>query len=159
MSTDKIKMRPFLSTYRASFVAAALTMFGVGMAEAADLLVAHIGPYSGPAAALGTEYGSGALLYFEHVNDQGGVNGAKIALVARDDAGNPALTRSQATSLMPYKPIGFIGAAGASNVNSIVPVLEKVQAPLVGPMVDVAAGDGTSGRSVFHIPPNRRQSG
>src|SRR5437773_4143571 len=157
MSTDKIKMRRFLSTCRASFVAAALTMFGVGIAEAADLLVAHVGPYSGPAAALGTEYGSGAVLYFEHVNGQGGVNGAKIALVARDDAGDSALTRSQATALMAYKPIGFIGAAGASNVNSLVPVLEKLQAPLVGPMVDVADVDATSGRSVFHIQPNARQ--
>jgi branched-chain amino acid transport system substrate-binding protein len=157
MSADKIEMCPVLRMCRAGFVAAVLTLVAVGVADAAELLVAHVGPYSGPAAAIGTEYGSGATLYFDHINGHGGVNGAKIALASRDDAGDPALTRSEATALMPYKPIAFIGAAGVRNVNSLISVLEQLEAPLVGPMVDVADVDATSSRSIFHIRPNARQ--
>ena len=88
MIVYKIKMGAVLGACAAGLLAAALTIIEVGRAEAAELLVAHIGPYSGSAVAVGTEYGAGAMLYFEHVNGRGGVNGAKIALAVRDDAGD-----------------------------------------------------------------------
>ena len=69
---------------------------GMGMAAAKDLTVAHIGPYSGPAAAVAKEYGQGARLYFEHINAHGGVDHAKLVLAARDDRNDPDETRRQA---------------------------------------------------------------
>jgi branched-chain amino acid transport system substrate-binding protein len=157
MIVNKSETCALLRACAASLVALTLTMPDAGLAEAAELVIAHVGPYSGSAAAAGAEYASGAKLYFEHVNDQGGVNGARIALVARDDAGDPELTRSQAADLLPLKPIAFIGAAGTDSVNSLMRVLEKLEMPLLGPIVDLAGVDATSGRGVFHIRPNARQ--
>jgi ABC-type branched-subunit amino acid transport system substrate-binding protein len=157
MNVYKIKFGAVLGACAASLLAGALTIIEVGRAEAAELLVAHVGPYSGSAVAVGTEYGAGAMLYFEHVNGRGGVNGAKIAMAVRDDAGDPELTQSQATALMPLRPIAFIGAAGTDNINGLAPLLEKLDVPLVGPMVDLAGVDATAGPGVFHIRPNAQR--
>lgn len=137
----------------AGLVLAALT----GATLAADLTVMQIAPYSGPDASIGREYGEGARLYFEHVNAHGGIHGAKITLVAKDDAGDPKLTRRQADVAAKEKPLAFIGTVGMSSVESLVPTLARLGAPLLGPVVDVAAVDASHAPHVFHVRPAVRQ--
>jgi ABC-type branched-subunit amino acid transport system substrate-binding protein len=148
---------PMVRTFCASTIATLLALLAIGTAHGANLVVAHVGPYSGPAAMTGAEYGAGARLYFDYVNDQGGIYGARIVLAARDDAGDPERTRDRATELIRDKPIAFIGTVGVGNVNGLASVLETLQIPLVGPVVGVAGVEATRNRTVFHIQPNFHQ--
>lgn len=43
-------------------------------------------------AGLGKDYITGARTYFDHTNARGGINGKRISLVVKDDAGDPANT-------------------------------------------------------------------
>jgi branched-chain amino acid transport system substrate-binding protein len=142
---------------RATWLAALLAICCSEVALCADLLVAQVAPQSGPRGPLASEYRAGARLYFDNVNAAGGINGATIVLEARDDSGDPAVARRHATELITRKPIAFIGAVGAVNVLSVLPLLEASQTALVGPLVDAAGVDETDNRAVFHIRPNERQ--
>src|ERR1043165_1026938 len=64
-------------------------VFAFGHACAADLVIAHISPLTGPIAPNGQGLLVGARAYFEQVNAAGGVNGNKIVLTAADDAYKP----------------------------------------------------------------------
>jgi ABC-type branched-subunit amino acid transport system substrate-binding protein len=81
-------------------VASAVIALSLGLvvstAEAADLpgvtateiKVGQNAPFSGPASVYG-QISTAELHYFEMINDQGGVNGRKIRLIALDDAYSP----------------------------------------------------------------------
>jgi branched-chain amino acid transport system substrate-binding protein len=140
-----------------SLLAAVLLCGTAGLASANDLVVMHIAPYSGPDGTIGTEYGDGARLYFERVNAQGGVLGSRVVLVARDDASDPQRTSIQAMSAGRMQPVAFIGTVGTDNVNSLLPALEKLDVPLLGPVVDAAGVSATSHPYVFHVRPDVRQ--
>jgi ABC-type branched-subunit amino acid transport system substrate-binding protein len=142
---------------RATWLAALLAICCSEVALCADLLVAQVAPQSGPWGLVASEYRAGARLYFDSVNAAGGINGATIVLEARDDSGDPAMTRRHATELITRKPIAFIGAVDAVNVLRVLPLLEASQTALVGPLVDAAGVDQTGNRAVFHIRPNERQ--
>jgi len=49
------------------------------------ILIGVIGPLTGPASWSGTSLQNGALLYFDEVNESGGVNGRKIKAIVEDD--------------------------------------------------------------------------
>ena len=65
--------------------ASALLALPLHMAHAQDVVVAHVGPMSGPLAGNGIANYEGAKAYFDQVNAQGGINGQKIRLVREDD--------------------------------------------------------------------------
>ena len=44
---------------------------------------------TGPSAALGLPFTQGAKLYFDRLNNAGGINGRKVEVVSIDDAGSP----------------------------------------------------------------------
>ena len=151
MRIDSLHSHAMFRLQATRVVSGVVLAFIAGLASGADLVVTHIGPYSGPAAATGKEYGAGAQLYFTHVNAGGGVCGSKIVLVARDDAGNPELTRRHAVASVHDNPVAFIGAVGASSINSLAPTLKTLQAPLLGPLVDSTEVSATDNPYVFHI--------
>ena len=53
-------------------------------------------PYSGPASAYGTI--GKAQAYFKKINDEGGINGAKINLITLDDGYSPPKPSSRCAS-------------------------------------------------------------
>src|SRR5437763_4115911 len=135
-------------------VAAALLSAPSGLGVAADLVVVHIAPYSGPVAAVGRAYGEGARLYFDRVNANGGVAGARIAFETIDDGGRAAGTAKVAATLGSRNPIVIIGTVGSESVTSLLPVLERLQVPLLGPVVDAAAANAIESRYMFYIEPD-----
>lgn len=58
-------------------------------APAAELLIAHIAPFTGPAANEATAYNAGVRLAFKAANANGGVAGHQLALQNVDDQYNP----------------------------------------------------------------------
>jgi branched-chain amino acid transport system substrate-binding protein len=55
---------------------------------ASEIKIGNINPYSGPASAYGT-IGKVIGAYFKKVNDEGGLNGRKIAYTTYDDGYSP----------------------------------------------------------------------
>ena len=83
--------------------AAALTgPFFIGSARAQGKKEIKLGqtmPYSGPASAYGT-IGKLHQAYFKKINDEGGINGAKINLISLDDGYSPPKTVEQVRKLV-----------------------------------------------------------
>ena len=67
-------------------------------------------PFSGPVSS-SSFVGKAMEAYYNKVNDEGGINGRKIRLIAYDDAYNPAKTVEQVRRLEPYEVCATPSAA------------------------------------------------
>ena len=96
--------------------AAAQKQYDPGASDS-EIKIGNIMPYSGPASAYGI-IGKTEAAFFRMVNDQGGVNGRKIAFVSYDDAYSPPKAIEQARKLVESDQVLLIyGPLGtASNV-------------------------------------------
>jgi ABC-type branched-subunit amino acid transport system substrate-binding protein len=104
-------------------------------ASAAELVIGQIAPYSGPLAPTGGNMGAGARLYFDRVNAAGGIHGAKLRLVTRDDGYKVAETVKLTRALLKEaNPVALVGLVGTGNVEALVKegVLAEAGIPVVG---------------------------
>jgi len=74
---------------------------------ATEIKVGAIFPFSGPASALGA-VGKSLIAYVNLINDNGGVNGRKINLIALDDAYSPPKAVEQARKLVESDEVAFM---------------------------------------------------
>ncbi|MEW6766744.1 MAG: ABC transporter substrate-binding protein [Pseudomonadota bacterium] len=74
---------------------------------ATEIKVGAIFPFSGPASALGA-VGKSLTAYVTFINDNGGVNGRKINLIALDDAYNPSKAVEHARKLVESDEVAFM---------------------------------------------------
>jgi ABC-type branched-subunit amino acid transport system substrate-binding protein len=74
---------------------------------ATEIKVGAVFPFSGPASALGA-VGKALIAYVTMVNDQGGVNGRKINLIALDDAYSPPKAVEQTRRLVESDEVAFM---------------------------------------------------
>ena len=58
------------------------------------IVIGSCSALEGPSHALGTQQIKGAQAYFELINDEGGIAGRKLKLVAYDDSYDPAKTET-----------------------------------------------------------------
>src|SRR4249919_1430820 len=89
-----------------SGAAMAQKKYGPGATDS-EIKIGQTMPYSGPASAYGT-IGKSEMAYFKMINDQGGINGRKIALISLDDGYNPALTVEQVRKLVEEEQVLFM---------------------------------------------------
>ena len=98
---NKLKLIPAAALLAAAF--ALPSAHGQGKQEVGisgkEILLGHIGPYSGPASAYGT-IGRAISAYFKKVNEEGGVNGRLLNLISYDDAYSPPKTVEMARKLV-----------------------------------------------------------
>lgn len=82
-----------------------------------EIKIGQTMPYSGPLSAWGT-VGKTEALYFKMINDDGGINGRRIALVSVDDAYSPPKSVEQVRRLVEQDRVAFIfnGVGVASNL-------------------------------------------
>ncbi len=107
-----------------------------GSAGAADVVIGQIAPLSGVLATTGQQMVVGGKAYFDFVNSQGGVNGARIRTLVVDDAYKVdqtlALTRE-----MVARPevVALFGMAGTANIGKLLQegVLGQAGIALVAP--------------------------
>ncbi|WP_290685841.1 MULTISPECIES: ABC transporter substrate-binding protein [unclassified Haematobacter] len=96
-------------------MAAALALPGAGRAE--DVIkIGNTMPYSGPASAFG-EIGNAMKAYFQKVNDEGGVNGARIEFISYDDAYSPPKTVEQTRRLIERDKVNLLSGTFGSAQN------------------------------------------
>ena len=82
--------------------------------------------FSGPSRGLGTELYRGAMSYFNHVNDNGGVNGRRIVLKLMDDGYQPEPCVENTIALMQDPSVFLLfGYVGTPTVTRVLPLLKK----------------------------------
>ena len=84
--------------------------------------------FSGPSRGLGSELYRGAKAYFNHVNDNGGVNGCKIVLKLYDDGYQPdPCVRNTMKLMLEDRVFLLFGYVGTPTVTRVLPLLKKFQ--------------------------------
>jgi ABC-type branched-subunit amino acid transport system substrate-binding protein len=139
-----------MKKYLAALVAFSLAC---GHASAADVVIAHISPLTGPVAPNGQGLLTGARAYFDQVNAAGGVNGNKIVLTASDDAYKPdesvRLSKAAAEDPNTLALINFVGAANTEAVAKSG-LLESAKIPIVGARAGVQSLRVPVNPYIFH---------
>jgi branched-chain amino acid transport system substrate-binding protein len=103
-------------------------------AQAAQVVVGQVGPFTGLEASQGRAYAAGLQLAFAAAN-KAGVNGHTFSLVKRDDNGRAEDTVAATKALLAEdKPMVLAGFFGSKNITDVVAsgVLEKEKIALVG---------------------------
>lgn len=99
-----------------------------------EILVGQVCDLTGPLAFLGKELNHGAALYFRRVNDEGGVHGRKIRLVAEDDGYQPIRAVEAARKLLDKDRVfSLILTLGTATSEALFPIVQREGVPLIGP--------------------------
>ena len=108
----------------------------IGAMGADDIVVGQVAPLSGVLADTGKDMVLGAKVYFDSVNEKGGVNGRTIRHVVKDDGYKVDETvRLTREVIEKDGAVALIGFAGTGNVGELLrqKVLEKANIALVAP--------------------------
>lgn len=107
--------------------ASALAARRGALAEAANALgvtdteikIGQTLPYSGPASAYG-QLGRVEAAYFRAINDAGGINGRKLAIVSLDDGFSPPKAVEQIRRLVEQERVAFIFNTLGTPINIVI---------------------------------------
>lgn len=87
----------------------------------------------GHASFLGTQTLRGALCYIKYVNDNGGIHGRKIKIIAYDDSYDPPKCVANTQKLIiDDKVFALFSYVGTPTTVKILPLVEEARIPLVG---------------------------
>ncbi len=82
--------------------------------------------FKGPTGGLGIELYRGAIAYFSHINENGGINGKKIIVKAYDDGYNPIPAIKNTIKLIDEdKVFALFNYVGTPTVTRILPILKS----------------------------------
>lgn len=121
-----------------SFLCSAWTLLLLGLgpltSAAGEIVVGQVAAFSGPLAPTGSHMRAGAQLYFDAVNAEGGIHGATLRLISKDDGYKSDETvRLARAMLKESQPLAFIGFVGTGNVEAMLEqkVLSEAGIPLI----------------------------
>ena len=97
-----------------------------------EVLIGSCSALEGPSRTLGAETVTGAKTYFSMINEEGGVNGRKLKLIAYDDSYDPAKTQACFDHLMNDKVFALGFFVGTPTAVKYVPLAESEKIPLIG---------------------------
>ena len=133
---------------------ATLALLGCGAIAAQEIVIGQVAPLSGVLASTGAQMVLGGKIYFDSVNAQGGVNGAKIRQLVVDDGYKVADT-VRLTREMLAKPevVALFGFAGTANITQLLTdgVLEQGGAALVAPYTGGDSLRNPFNPWIFHV--------
>jgi branched-chain amino acid transport system substrate-binding protein len=114
--------------------AAAMTGFGAAKAQSGNRIVlGQSAAFTGPAAQLGIQFHAGAKLWFDQVNDKGGVFGRRIDLKTMDDGFEPARCVANTRRLIDEGVFALFGYTGTSTSLAAMPAVKSSQIPFIAP--------------------------
>lgn len=152
-------MRTFFALIRQTQHALSVLALGAsGLACAAsaptDITVVQVAPLTGVLASTGAQMVLGGKIYFDWVNAQGGIHGAKIKHTVLDDGYKVDETvRLTREALANPEVIALFGFAGTANVSKLLTegVLDVGGAPLVAPYTGGEALRSPFNPHIFHV--------
>lgn len=118
---------------------------GLAMSAWAQIKIGQTAGFSGSVAPGVQEAKAGAMLYFDAINAQGGVNGQKIELISLDDKFDPKLSSENAKKLIDQGVLALFLTRGTPHAQAILPLLAEHKLALVAP---------STGAMLLHKPVN-----
>ena len=97
-----------------------------------EVKLASCAALDGPSRMLGIETVEGATTYINYINDQGGVNGRKVQLLAFDDGYDPARADACFNRLLTEKVFAAGFFVGTPTAAKYVPLAQQDKLPVVG---------------------------
>jgi branched-chain amino acid transport system substrate-binding protein len=97
-----------------------------------EITIGSCSALEGPSKFLGTQTVAGARAYFESINEQGGVHGRKLRLIASDDSYDPAKAEDCFKHLQTQGVFAMGFFVGTPTGVKYVPLAETNKIPLVG---------------------------
>lgn len=90
-------------------------------------------PFTGPGASFGAALKEGVELYLRNVNENGGINGRKLELLAQDDGDSPARTLDNTKKMIGEgRVLALLSYYGTATTEAILPLLNETGTPLIG---------------------------
>ena len=108
---------------------------------------------TGPSATLGVPFTQGAKLYFDRLNNAGGINGRKVELVSLDDMGSPEQASGNTKKLLAQGVFSLFGYVGSPQVTAINAQLNSADILLFGAMAGADELRGSLYPNVYSIRP------
>lgn len=116
--------------------------------------IGTIGPTSGPIAMVGIPMLHGMEAYFNMINEQGGINGRKIELVAKDDEFKADLALQKAEELVEKdKVFAIVGQLGTPGCLGTLDYFQEIGIPCIYQGTGVSAFAQAKG-NYFPVQPN-----
>src|SRR5215469_13866747 len=97
-----------------------------------EILIGSCSALEGPSQALGAQTVAGAKAYFSLINEEGGVHGRKLRLIAYDDSYDPAKAQACFDRLTNDKVFALGFFVGTPTAVKYLPLAETNRIPLVG---------------------------
>ncbi len=118
-----------------------------------EIRIGQWGPQTGPAAPWGA-VSRGTAVYFDMINEEGGINGRKIKYFMFDDQYNPAKTKAGVKELVEGEGIfGFVGGVGTAPGLAVMDYLTEKGLVWVGPSTGSSHWIEPLKRNVFAVYP------
>jgi ABC-type branched-subunit amino acid transport system substrate-binding protein len=98
-----------------------------------EIVIGQSAVLSGPIGPVMKGFAAGAEMAFEAANAKGGIFGRKIKYVYLDDELKPDRTVANLKTLLSeHNAFAFFGAIGTGNIAAAIPVLQEVNASMIG---------------------------
>jgi len=132
---------------------------GLGVAQAAEvgvtdnrILLGESAPFTGAAAQLGIQYNLGAEVYFDNLNNAGGVFGRKIKIVTADDKYEASLAAVNTQQLIEDEHVfALFGYVGTPTSNAAMPIFTREHVPFFAPFTGAESLRNPVNRYVFNL--------
>ena len=133
----------------------ALAASGLACAQGvtdSQILLGESAALTGPAQQLGKDMRFGALLWFDHINRQGGVNGRKIVLKTLDDGYEPKRAADNTRRLINNERVfALFGYVGTPTSAASLPIVTEARIPFVGAFTGAELLRNPVNRYVFNV--------
>jgi ABC-type branched-subunit amino acid transport system substrate-binding protein len=129
-----------------------LNAFAEDGVTASTITLGQSAAATGPAAQLGIQMNRGMKLFFDQINDKGGVNGRKIELVFLDDGYEPKRAEENTRKLIRDNGVfALVGYVGTPTGVVAMPVAVENRVPFFAPFTGAAALREPMSKYVFHL--------
>lgn len=107
---------------------------------------------SGPLGPQTAEYGAGSRLYFDAVNQNGGIHGRKISYTTLDDAFDVKQAVENTRKLLQEQPVFMIyNNTGTGHTAAILPLAAETKTVVFSPVTGAAPLRENFNRYLFHV--------
>ena len=104
------------------------------------------GPFSGGLNSVGNQFLQGSEIYLKNLNDNGGVHGRKIEIIAKDDRYEPKIAVENVNDLIEKEKVfALFGIIGTPVTEVVFPIAIDKRIPFIG---------AYSGAEFLRNPPN-----
>ena len=140
--------RTFTITAGASLLAG----FNIAQAQSeAKIILGQSAAFTGPAAQLGLQFYSGAKVYFDQVNAQGGVGKRLIEIRNLDDGYEPERCAENTRKLLADDVFALFGYIGTPTSVAALPMATKEKVPFIAPFTGAMALRDPFNKYAFHL--------